>query len=168
MQVVALPGRRIETGGWLKSVLVTAGFPESDVIRYRHWTTDDEASVAFEATRLANQSPELVIAKSLGTVIAATAFCLHGFRPAAAVLIGTPYAAIESNDLQCLQRFAAGVLTLFIQQSDDPGGSAARLHAVLGIASDGVVAVPGNDHLYSDTNALGAIIRRWNKQQSAT
>jgi hypothetical protein len=166
MHVVALPGRRIETEAWLRSLLVAAGFPESDVIRYRHWVTDAEASVAFEAECLAKQSPEFVIAKSLGTVIAATAFCLHEFRPTAAVLIGTPYSAIESSDLQLLQRFAAGVETLFIQQTEDPGGSAARLHTALNVSSNDVAAVPGDDHLYSDTAALVAIIQRWKKQQA--
>jgi alpha-beta hydrolase superfamily lysophospholipase len=89
----------------LKSVLVATGFPEAVVTRYRHWDIEVEASVAFEAAQLANQSPPLVIAKSLGTVIAATAFCLHQFRPAAAVLIGTPYAALEIGDLRFLHSF---------------------------------------------------------------
>lgn len=122
MHVTALPGRRSETEAWLRSVLVAAGFPEAVVTRYRHWDTEVEANVAFEAARLANQSPPIVIAKSLGTVIAATAFCLHNFRPTGAVFIGTPYAALESGDLRFLRQFSAAVETLFIQQSEDPGG----------------------------------------------
>lgn len=165
MHVTALPGRRSETGVWLRSFLVAAGLPEAGVVRYRHWDTDFEASVPFEAARLANQSPQLVIAKSLGTVIAATAFCLHEFRPAAAVLLGTPYAALGSGDLHFLQLFAAGVETLFIQQSEDPGGSAGQLPAALRLARGEVAAVPGNDHLYSDTTALAAILRRWRQQR---
>ena len=96
MHVTALPGRRSETEAWLRSVLVAAGFPEAVVTRYRHWDTEVEANVAFEAARLANQSPPLVIAKSLGTVIAATAFCLHKFRPTGAVLIGTPHLRVAT------------------------------------------------------------------------
>ena len=165
MNVTALPGRRSETEAWLRSVLVAAGFPEAVVTRYRHWDTEIEASVAFEAARLANQSPPLVIAKSLGTVIAATAFCLHKFRPAAAVLIGTPYAALESSDLRFLQQFSAAVKTLFIQQSEDPGGSAAELAAALHLACGEVVAIPGDDHMYSDSTALAGVIRRWSKQE---
>jgi hypothetical protein len=165
MHVTALPGRRSETEAWLRSLLVAAGLPEASVVRYRHWDTDVEASGAFEAARLANQSPQLVIAKSLGTVIAATAFCLHEYRPTAAVLIGTPYAALESSDLHFLQQFAAGVETLFIQQSEDPGGSAAQLRTALQLARGEVAAVPGDDHLYSDTTALAAVLRRWIKQQ---
>ena len=165
MHVTALPGRRSETEAWLRSVLVAAGFPEAVVTRYRHWDTEVEANVPFEAARLANQSPPLVIAKSLGTVIAATAFCLHKFRPTGAVLIGTPYAALESGDLRFLQQFSAAVETLFIQQSEDPGGSAAELAAALHLARGEVVAVSGDDHMYSDSTALAAVIQRWRKQE---
>jgi alpha-beta hydrolase superfamily lysophospholipase len=119
----------------MKSLLVAAQHPDAEVTRYRHWEADAEASVAYEATRLANQSPQLVIAKSLGAVIAATAFCLHEFRPAIAVLIGTPYAALESNEVQFLRRFAANVDTMFIQQAQDPGGSAALLATALQVST---------------------------------
>lgn len=161
MQVTALPGRRSETESWLRGVLVASGFPEAVVTRYRHWDSEAEASVAFEAGRLANQSSSLVIAKSFGTVVAATAFCLHSFRPAAAVLIGTPYSALESRELGFLRGFSAAVETLFIQQTEDPGGSAAELAPTLHLARGEVVAVPGNDHMYSDSAALAAAILRW-------
>ncbi len=164
MRVTALSGRRIETEAWMQSLLVAAQYPVAGIIRYRHWDTDAEASVAFEATRLASQSPQLVIAKSLGTVIAATAYTLHQFRPAFAVLIGTPYAALEGNEVQFLRHFAASVDTLFIQQAQDPGGSADRLVAALQVNRSEVVEVPGNDHLYTDTTALASILGRWTKQ----
>jgi len=164
MLITALSGRRIETEVWLKSLLVAANYPDAEITRYRHWDTDSEPSVAFEAARLANQSPQLVIAKSLGTVIAATAFCLHKFRPAIAVLIGTPYAALESNEIQFLRRFVASVDTLFIQQAHDPGGSAGLLDAALHLTRGKVVEVPGSDHLYSDTAALALVLDRWTRQ----
>jgi hypothetical protein len=144
MLITALSGRRIETEAWLKGLLVEAKYPEAKVTRYRHWDIDAEASVAFEAARLATQSPQLVIAKSLGTVIAATAFNL--------------------NEVQFLRRFAASVNTLFIQQEQDPGGSADSLAAALQVNRREVVEVPGNDHLYSDTAALASILGHWTKQ----
>jgi hypothetical protein len=165
MQVVALPGRRSETEPWLRDLLLAAGLPDSGVVRYRHWNSDAEASVSFEAALLSNQAPQLVVAKSLGTVIAATAFGHHGFRPAAAVLVGTPFQAIAAEDLRLLQKFAGGVETLFIQQTEDPGGSAAELHDALQLTRGQVVAVPGSDHLYSDTSALVNALRPWAAQQ---
>ena len=165
MQVVALPGRSSETEPWLRSLLVAAGWPDSGLVRYRHWNSDTEASVSFEASRLAEQAPQLVVAKSLGTIIAANAFCRHGFRPAAAVLVGTPFRAIAAEDFRFLQQFARGVETLFIQQTEDPGGWAAELHAALELTRGQVAAVPGSDHLYADRSALVAALRPWAAQQ---
>ena len=167
MLITALPGRNVETEAWLKSVLIAAKYPDAEVTRYRHWETNAEASVALEASRLVNQSPQLVIAKSLGTIIAATAFCLHEFRPTIAVLIGTPYISLKSNEVQFLRRFAAGVDTLFIQQAQDPGGSADLLSAALQLTRGKVIEVSGNDHLYSDTSVFASILGRLTKQYPA-
>ena len=164
MNVVALPGRRIETEAWLKSLLEAAEYPDAKVTRYRHWDTETEASVAFEAERLSNESPQLVIAKSLGTVIAATAYSSNQFRPAFGIFIGTPYAALGEDDVLLLRRYAANVTTLFIQQAEDPGGPAAALAAALQLHRGSVAEVPGSDHLYLDIVALADIVRRWQEQ----
>lgn len=166
MHIVALPGRRVETETWLKSLLVASRYPDVQVTHYRHWDAGAEASVAFEAARLSNLSPQLVVAKSLGTIIAAAAFSLHEFRPASAILIGTPYSAIVNSDLHLLREFAADVETLFIQQTEDPGGSAAQLATALQVNRGEVVEVPGSDHLYSDIDALAKIFQRWTKQHT--
>lgn len=161
MQVLALPGRRVETEAWLKKLLVAAQIPDAEVTRYRHWDTDADAAVAFEAERLSDWMPRLVIAKSFGTVVAATAHCLHQFQPAFGIFIGTPYAVLEDEEVHLLQRFSADVETLFIHQAEDPGGSAAQLSTALQLRLGEVVEVPGNDHLYLDTGALAVIVRRW-------
>lgn len=161
MNVIALPGRRKETEPWLRDLLLAAGLPDTGVVRYRHWDSDAEASVSFEADRLCNQTPQLVVAKSLGTVIAATAFAGQGFRPDAAVLIGTPFQAVAAEDLSLLHDFARGVETLFIQQIEDPGGSATELPTALCLSRGQLAAVPGNDHLYLDIPALVEVLRPW-------
>jgi hypothetical protein len=141
--------------------LVAAELPDDGVVRYRHWETDVEPDVEFEASRLSGQTPQVVVAKSLGTIVAATAFDLYEFRPLAAILIGVPYQPLPSEERRLLQQLAQGVSTLFIQQVEDPGGSAAELRAALGLTSGEVVTVPGADHLYLDTSALGAIVKQW-------
>ncbi len=161
MQLVALPGRSNGTEAWLRSVLAAAELPDDGVVRYRHWETDVEPDVEFEASRLTGQTPQLVVAKSLGTIVAATAFDLHKFRPRAAILIGMPYQPLPSVERRLVQQLAQGISTLFIQQVEDPGGSAAELRGALGLTNNEVVAVPGADHLYSDTSALGAIVKQW-------
>ncbi len=164
MHITALSGRRIESEAWLNALLAASNYPEVVVTRYRHWETGAEADVAFEAARLANQAPQLVIAKSLGTVIAASAFCQYEFHPTKAIFIGAPYAAIGHGESQFLRRFAASIDTLFVQQAQDPGGSAAGLATSLQLSRGEVVEVPGSDHLYSDTNALALILCRWIKK----
>lgn len=160
MQVIALPGRNPKTRSWFRAVLTEAALPVDGIVEYRHWHTEVEADVDVEAKRLHQQQPTLVLAKSLGTVIAAKAYCHHQFRPRAAILIGTPFGARDSDDLTCLQQFANGVETLFIQQTEDPGGAASALAAALQLLQGEVVTVLGNDHLYSDVAAISAIIRR--------
>ena len=164
MEVIALPGRRQETESWLRSVLIAAALPVDAIVRYRHWDAPVAADVEFEAERLFKQTPALLVAKSLGTAIAARAFGHHQFRPKAGVLIGTPYRALDPADAALLRQFVEGVQTLFIQQVDDPGGSASRLAATLELTRGEVIAVPGSDHMYTDTAALAAIIQRWKKR----
>lgn len=164
MHVIALPGRNPQTEVWLRSVLMESALPSDGIIRYRHWDSAVDADADIEAQRLDNLSPALVVAKSLGTVIAARAFCIHQFRPRAAILIGTPYSANNPEDLVCLQQLAEGVETLFIQQVEDPGGPASQLATSLRLSRSEVAAVPGNDHLYTDITVLAAIIQRWKEK----
>jgi predicted alpha/beta-hydrolase family hydrolase len=161
MQVIALPGRNSATEAWLRSVLSVAALPDDGLVRYRHWESDVEPSVDFEASRLTGQTPSLVVAKSLGTLIAATAFDRYNFRPNTVVLIGTPYQPLAQAERRLLQQLARGVSTLFVQQTEDPGGSAAELLSALDVSGGEVTAVLGSDHLYTDTVTLGEIIKRW-------
>lgn len=161
MQVVALAGRNAQTESWLRSVLAAVPLPDEGLLRYRHWTGEVEASVEEEAKRLAGLSPDLVVAKSFGTAVAARAFVAQGFRPRAAVLVGTPYAALDADAVQALRELAAGVETLYIQQAADPGGPASSLRGALGVARGEVAEVPGDDHLYQDIDALMRPMRPW-------
>lgn len=161
MQVIALPGRNVQTDAWLRAILADSSVPSDGIVRYRHWDNAIDADADFEARRLAGLAPDLVIAKSFGTVVAATAFSSHRFRPQSAILIGTPFGALDAEDLIGLQRLAEGAKTLFIQQEEDPGGPASQLGASLRLPQANVVAVPGSDHLYQDVARVAAIIRDW-------
>lgn len=159
MQVTALPGRNARTEAWLLALLTATPLPTDGLVRYRHWTSDAEASVEVEAGDLQGLAPDLVIAKSFGTVVASTAFVDHGFRPAAAVLIGTPFAALGATEVSKLKAFARDVDTLFIQQTADPGGASSALAGALELTRGEVADVPGDDHLYTDVDLLARLIR---------
>jgi hypothetical protein len=167
MQVVALAGRNAQTESWLRSVLAAAALSDARVLKYRHWTSDAEADVGFEASLLANLSPDLVVAKSFGTAVAATAYRSATFRPKAAVFIGTPFLAAGEEGLSDLIEFAQNIETLFIQQSEDPGGSASALTSALSLMRGTVKAVPGSDHLYQDVGLVASLIRSWDPASDA-
>jgi hypothetical protein len=167
MQVIALPGRRAETESWLCSLLEASGLGTEGVIRYTHWTDGNEASVPTEAKRLAGLSPDVVVAKSFGTNVAALAFDQNQFRPGRVILIGTPYLAVSAHELTLLRRLARATPVKFIQQAEDPGGPASQLAQNLEVREDSVVAVPGNDHMYTDIKLLSAITREWLTVQQA-
>jgi hypothetical protein len=161
MLTIALAGRRHETADWARSVLDALSLPADALVQYRHWISPDEASVDFEAQRLTEQKPDLLIAKSFGTNVAATAYCDNELRPRTAILIGVPFAPMTDHELGRMHRFATGQPTLFIQQGEDPGGAARALPQALKVEASTVASVPGNDHLYADVPLLAEIIRAW-------
>ena len=171
MKVIGLPGRTPETKEWMQQLLTATGFPEADIAHYSHWEREFEGEVdlprwnslvAHEAERLQGQSDCLVVAKSFGTLVAASAYGLTSFRPSAAIFIGTPLRNLSSEQLQLYGNVSNHVPALFIQQSLDPGGSYAELHAKVGTFSHAEGAeVPGTDHLYSDISKLVDVIKPW-------
>jgi hypothetical protein len=168
MQVIALAGRNSQTHSWLDSLLSAVPLPTDGLVRYRHWSSDVEPSVDFEATLLTGLTPDLVVAKSFGTSVASTAFCSQQFRPRAAVFVGTPYAALSPDETSKLREFAREVETLFIQQAADPGGSAVVLPTALKLIRGEVAEVPGSDHLYQDIALLAKRIRAWKHASSSS
>jgi hypothetical protein len=163
MQIVALAGRNAQTESWLRSVLSAAALPDDGVVQYRHWASNAEANVDFEADLLANLSPDLVVAKSFGTAVAAAAYRSARFRPKAAVFVGTPFLAAGNEGRSNLLEFARNVETLFIQQQADPGGSASILPSALNLNQGKVEEVPGSDHLYLDVELVASLIRGWKR-----
>jgi len=161
MDVIGLPGRHTQTEHWLRAVLDAVASPQARLLRYRHWDEAVDTSIDAEAVQLQGAAPRLVVAKSFGTTVATAAHAARHFRPASAVLIGTPLVALDGAEVDRLRRFAQDVPTLFIQQHEDPGGSDAMLSAALAPVQAAVVGVPGDDHLYGDIARLAAEVRRW-------
>jgi hypothetical protein len=152
----------------MHNLLLTIGLPDAKVAHYRHWDMDVDADVAYEAECLRDRAVQLVVAKSLGTQIAAHAFKHSGFRPRAAVLIGTVIVDADGAMLELFRHLADRIPVLFIQQSADPGGSYADLSRLVAESARAEASeVPGDDHAYEDLSALAAIIRPWLSAQRA-
>lgn len=161
MPAVALSGRNPNTASWMLSVTSLIGLPENCLHHYRHWSSEEMANVEHEARLLTGLKATVLVAKSFGTHVAALAHEQRNFKPAVAVLIGTPFSPMTEQELNRFQIFASSQPTLFIQQETDPGGNAALLAGALRLRNATVAAVPGNDHLYSNVNELAKVILGW-------
>ena len=162
MNILGLPGVKAVTKPWLESLLAALadGSVDSEILAYRHWRDAGSADPGFEASRLRLRSVDLVIAKSLGTLIATRAFDEFAFNPRQAVLIGCPLRRHGADQYASLRRFVAAVPTLFIQQTSDFNGSFADLSAAVATLPNASLAeVPGDDHVYADIETLARLIR---------
>ena len=163
MNVIGLAGNDPATEAWMQSLLdaLPDASPGSFVAHYRHWDDGSRYDVAREAATLHAASPDLVLAKSLGVVIALFANAHGGFAPAQAVFMGTPLRLFGEDQWDALRDFVQAVPTLLIQQRDDGTGSFATLDAGLperGMAR--LVEVPGSDHAYPEEVVM-PIIEGW-------
>lgn len=147
---------------------LSVGQARTSIVRYRHWDTDGSPDVAFEAGRCTIGADDLVVAKSMGTMVLLEATAL-GRAPAEAVLIGTPVKGYSDAQVVQLKALTVACPCLFIQQSDDFTGSHAELLSLFGSEPGAAVIrkVDGGDHIYADTDELVAIIHEWRKRAGA-
>jgi hypothetical protein len=163
LEVLGLPGRDEATVAWLGELLDSLGLDESvcRVQRYRFWTQGTPPDVEVEARLAAAAGADVVVAKSMGTLVAINAR-QHGLRPRRSVFIGTPIAHYQAPQQALLREYCATNGVLFIQQTDDFTGSfgavAAAASALPGCRT---LEVPGSDHRYDDIGACRDAIAAW-------
>jgi len=163
MKILGLPGVNPVTLDWMRSLLAALSAPDDEIsIReYRHWREGVDADRGFEASRLEGLAADLVVAKSMGTLVAVEAWREFAFRPRRALLIGCPLRGHGRDGYAALKTFAGEVPSLFIQQTDDPvGGFAALAAAMAPVAGARLAEVAGDDHAYRDIDALAGIVAR--------
>ncbi len=163
MDIIGLAGNDPATEAWMQSLVdaLPTASPGSFVVRYGHWDDGSRYDIAREAAKLQATTPDLILAKSLGVMIAVDAFAHRGCEPARAVFMGTPLRLFGDVESDRLRTFVQGVPTLLIQQRDDRTGTYAALEACL---TERVVArmveIPGHDHAYPQEVVM-PIISRW-------
>ncbi len=159
MKVLGLPGRNPETETWLNALFAALGTPQAEVARYGHWQDGSDPDVRAEAVRHPAGASDLVVAKSMGTMVL-LASVADGSVPESAVLIGTPLTAYSGAQIDMLRALTGRIPCLFIQQTEDFTGRCAALRELLGDAAD-IEEVAGSDHVYADVSELAALIRAW-------
>lgn len=163
MKLIGLPGRNPETEAWMGAITgsLSLGQSATEVAHYLHWDNAGDPDVPGEAARLTIGTDDVVIAKSMGTMVLMAAY-RGGTVPSRAVFIGTPISAYPDDARALLGEFAGRVPSLFIQQNRDVTGSFADVAAVVGGASLASLAeIEGEDHVYADTGALKDLIDEW-------
>ena len=107
--------------------------------------------------------PDLIIAKSIGTVVAIHAFHRKALECKGFVFIGVPVRSLNQEHKRILVDLCGSEIpVLFIQQSEDPLGSFADLQAIIRESkSVDLAQVGGNDHQYSDLDELRKPIENW-------
>lgn len=134
---------------------------------YAHWQSGEAlANVQSEITSLrtamSNQRDYVVVAKSIGTVIAALAVAQGALHPRKCILLGTPISGIAGETAAFAPSLAALPRTTFVQNEYDPFGSADQLDALLEAthpSSYELIVVPGNaTHDYIDYELIEKLV----------
>ena len=163
MNLIGLPGQNPETRSWMETLTgsLELGQTATSVSRYRHWEEGGRPDIAHEANRLDVREGDLVIAKSMGTMVLLAGARLKS-APARAVFIGTPIQSYPLVSIEYLQEFANTIPSLFIQQTSDFTGDFEAVRDVVGETPRASLAeIEGADHMYGDTAELTGIIEDW-------
>ena len=166
MKIVGLPGANQWTEQWMTEVIGALELGQSaTVVRsYRHWhTPDKELDLAYEIAQVAAEAPDLVVAKSLGTIVTLTGLDNGSIHAARYVFIGVPVSGLGEAELKILEGIGErDEPCLFIQQRDDRAGGAAALQQHITEGDNVKLAViPGEDHRYDDIEVLKELIEAW-------
>jgi predicted alpha/beta hydrolase family esterase len=172
MRVLILPGNKSpENSTWLSQIthqLNIGGAIQSDSIEYDHWSTpDQEIDLTREVNKICHYVEKhqdfVLLAKSIGTILALLANQQHEMHPKAAVFLGVPITQQQIDEfiaLFDLVRFPV----LCIQQESDKLTSFQDLKAILTPSrKDDVTlcSIPGHDHVYDDFSQMNPLISDW-------
>ncbi|MBB5348462.1 hypothetical protein JWG42_08575 [Desulfoprunum benzoelyticum] len=166
MHIYALPGINQKTEKWATNLLKELEGPDRTmtVQHYAHWDGGGEQCLDLkgEIESLNGRDIDLLIAKSLGVMIALIACDKGIIAPKKMVLIGTPVTGFREKGLD-LRQLAAGpdIPLLFIQQAQDIVGSCASLRQeISGMKGAEIVEIPGDNHQYKDLKLLARHIKK--------
>lgn len=172
MRTLGLPGKNKSTGPWLDKILSSEVFV-NDVIQrqsYRAWqSTEEEIDEVFELDVASKFEPELIVAKSMGSILTILGVAQSILKPQACVFMGVPILSLQKDEKSCLENWKdTGIKTLFIQQHSDPTGSFSQLLELIRPADNLCFeVVEGSDHIYSDIPELVGLMKSWRNRMNS-
>ena len=163
MKILAIPGKMPATQAWLEKIIAATPWANEDidVHRYDAWDCEQDFSVEKEIEHLPSGHYDVVITKSIGTLI--TLKSQQKISWDRLVFIGIAwsiYSNIEKELLPALNNH--GLPVLIIQESHDPFGSYQEInHVLLDMENITCKEVSGERHQYSNIENIGEIITNW-------
>lgn len=164
MNIVILGGKSKRHYEWIRELKEQLqGLAEEVVIHdYKHWLTysarvDINEELRRIARTVSSKEPYIIVAKSLGTVLATIGTSKEILDPRACVFLGTPLSVIKEEFPHFQENYHALPRTIFVQNENDPLGSSQELGVFLeaGHPYDWeLITLPGDTHDYTDFDVL--------------
>ena len=138
MNIVILGGNSPRHKQWIRDVktALESSFDEVRLLDYKHWATGaDSADIDYEITQTAKLVEDLddyiIVAKSVGTIIAMTGCASGVLKPHALLLMGVPLRGYEDIATELSQAIAALPNVTFLQNENDPFGTSDEVEALI-------------------------------------
>lgn len=170
MKALLLGGNSQRHYVWIRQLGAALHTHGHDVVLqdYAHWEiggplADLNREIELAAKLMRNDGGYVVIAKGIGTLIAALATFRGLLRPSRIVMLGVPYDGIDGQTPEFSPSLPSLPPTVFIQNEFDPYGSSESLELLLKNfppAEYEVVTVPENDtHDYLDFELISQYLK---------
>ena len=167
MNALLLPGNSSRHGEWIESLklAVAPRFQHTETQHYRHWQAggkqaDIDYEIGVAQSKVERLEPYIIIAKSIGTAIAAKGVVDEKLKPEKLVLLGVPINGGVPKDLFSRWLQVIDVQIVFVQNTGDPLGSFSDVRAAFADKSSSVsfVELPGETHDYLDFSSIAKLI----------
>lgn len=163
MNALLLPGNSRRHEEWIEDLknALAPNFENIETQHYRHWQSgegnaDVDHEIGVAERKAAALKPYVIVAKSIGTVIAVKGTAECKLYPDKLILLGVPINGGAPKDSFSKWLKAVNVPVVFIQNTKDPLGAFADVKAAFeGRGSQlSFVELPGETHDYLDFEAI--------------
>ena len=162
MNILAIPGKMPATKAWLQSVLSGTTLSKQNIKCHQFiaWNNDQEFDVDSEANELPAGHYDLLITKSIGTLIALKSSKVTYDK---LIFIGVALSLYSDKDKELLVSLKdKSISVLIIQENHDPFGFFDEIKSVMGKNNNiQCVEVTGEHHQYKNVEELSRIIDTW-------
>jgi len=170
MEIIILAGNSLHNKEWAEELADNlASFGNCFVFNYHHWKTGEKnINFEYELAKLVEKTKDLqeyiLVGKSAGAILISLAMSKGMVNPRKCVLMGLPFKFAENNGKDLKEAIlSSNVRREFIQNKNDPYGSAKEVKEILGslkIKNYSFTETDGDTHDYTDFDKIIELIRK--------